>query len=91
MEGAVKDAIEVKSKVNEPNEEVKLEGAVNSAVTTCVATMLPRPAVASNPDNATAYSTPQPEFPHSCLPQPSWLAASKSPTELVKVEGAVND
>ena len=41
--------------------------------------------------NSTAYCTPQPELPHSCLPQPSSLKASIAPTADVKVDGAVSE
>ena len=40
----------------------------------------PREVVATCPAGCTEYSTPQPELPHSCLPQPCKLNASTEPT-----------
>ena len=52
-------------------------------ITVCVskAVTLPTDVVDSTPVGCTAYSTPQPELPHSCRPQPSSLKASREPTD----------
>ena len=66
-----------------PNEDVK-PIPVRSTGISCEAVTDPKLDVKPNPDNATEYSTPQAELPHSCLPQPSSLKAFNEPTEPVK-------
>ena len=72
-----------------PKLDVNPEGAVSGTAITVVTE--PILEVTPSPDSSTAYSTPQPELPHSCLPQPSSLKASIAPTADVKVDGAVSE
>jgi hypothetical protein len=44
------------------------------------ASTVPTLEVKPRPDSSTEYSTPQPELPHVCLPQPSKLDAVTDPT-----------
>ena len=74
--------------VTEPIEDVVLT-PVNSAVINCAATTLPTLEVVLKPDNSTEYSTPQPELPHVCLPQPSIFDAVTEPIAVVSPDGAV--
>ena len=71
-----------------PKLDVNPEGAVSGTAITVVTE--PILEVAPSPDSSTAYCTPQPELPHSFLPQPSSLKASIAPVADVKVDGAVS-
>ena len=64
--------------VTEPIEDV-ISKPDNSS--TIIAVTLPKEDVISKPVGSTVYSTPQPDIPHSCLPQPWKLEASTSPIE----------
>ena len=75
-------------KVGVPNDDVNPDGAVKG--TTITGSGDPKLAVAVTPDSSTEYSTPQPELPHSCLPQPCVLKAPIDPTADDKPVGAVS-